>query len=511
MATARLIPSTYALSNTQYLTISDASNMYANVDSTTHSTVTHNRASTNSTYYLYIRGFNFSSLPSSAVVSSFTVKIKASATGHTTSTSSSYYMGLVNGTTQIGSTSASGRLSTTVTTFTFANGTLDWDDIVGYGADFGIRVPLRRASSNTADVVSVYGAEIEVTYTVPVSCTITSSLTGDGTISPSGAYSTYEGQEYTLTIAPTDTSAVVSATKNGSDITSALVAHYPGGSLSTVLGAYSLISGGFNGNGASYFQGLVGAGVDHTQTTSNYYSSSSGTTAVFQYGMAFSNIPSNAIIERVYCEVNGHAESTSQSSEYMCVQLKSGSVDLSAEINFKDIGTSNTTITLEATTLPTVAQLANMVLECTLGYYGGAINGATCYVVYAIPADHPSYYTYTYTVDGDATIAVTIGGASTPPVISVGTPTRTIISDETGYDQCVCTFTSDLALQQWEARATKSGVTPARGVGLLVESGTTLAAGATGTIIVDNEELTNGDGEYTITVYGQSTGGVWSE
>jgi hypothetical protein len=54
-------------------------------------------------------------------------------------------------------------------------------------------------------------------------------------------------------------------------------------------------------------------------------------------------------------------------------------------------------------------------------------------------------------------------------------------------------------------------VTPARGVGLPVESGTTLAVGATGTIYVDDEELTQGDGEYTITVYGKSTSGVWSE
>ena len=101
-------------------------------------------------------------------------------------------------------------------------------------------------------------------------------------------------------------------------------------------------------------------------------------------------------------------------------------------------------------------------------------------------------------------------GGSVPPIITVGTPSQTAISAVTGHDQCVCTFTSDLALQQWEARATKAGVTPARGVGLLVESGTTLAAGATATIYVENEELTQGDGEYTITVYGQSTDGVWS-
>ena len=124
MATIRLIPSTTAVSNSSYAAIANASNMYTNTDSTTYGTFTHNRASTNNTYYGYIRGFNFGSVPSDATVTSFTVKIKASATGHTTSTSSSYYMSLINNTTQIGSTSANDRLSTTVTTFTFANGSL---------------------------------------------------------------------------------------------------------------------------------------------------------------------------------------------------------------------------------------------------------------------------------------------------------------------------------------------------------------------------------------------------
>ena len=97
-----------------------------------------------------------------------------------------------------------------------------------------------------------------------------------------------------------------------------------------------------------------------------------------------------------------------------------------------------------------------------------------------------------------------------PPIITVRTPSRSRISDESGYDQCRCDFTSDKDLSQWEARATKAGVTPARGVGLLVESGGALSAGAAATVIVDDEELTGGEGEYTITVYGCSTGGVWS-
>jgi hypothetical protein len=108
--------------------------------------------------------------------------------------------------------------------------------------------------------------------------------------------------------------------------------------------------------------------------------------------------------------------------------------------------------------------------------------------------------TYTYTVPSTA-----------PPVITVGSPDREIISDENGYNECLCTFIADTDLQAWEARATKAGVTPGRGVGLLVESGGALEAGAAGTVSVVDAELTDGDGDYTITVYGQSTGGTWSE
>lgn len=98
----------------------------------------------------------------------------------------------------------------------------------------------------------------------------------------------------------------------------------------------------------------------------------------------------------------------------------------------------------------------------------------------------------------------------TVPVITVDTPSKTAISDEAGYDECICTFSASLSLSQWEARATKKGTTPARGVGLLVESGGSLARGSKGTVSVVDEELTNGDGEYTITVYGKSASGEWS-
>ena len=152
MATIRLIPSTYYLSSTSYLSVSNASNMYTNTDSTTYATVYNSRTSTTS-YYIYLQGFNFDDIPSGAVVNSFTVKLKAYESG--VSTSDSYKPYLANGTTAInGSCSA---ITTTASVHTFTGITADWEDIVGYGDDFGIRINCRRASRNTALNITCYG------------------------------------------------------------------------------------------------------------------------------------------------------------------------------------------------------------------------------------------------------------------------------------------------------------------------------------------------------------------
>ena len=74
MATMKLIPSTYYLSNSSYLSVSNASNMYTDTSSTNYATVTNSRTSTSS-YYIYLRGFNFDDIPSNAIVDSFTIKI----------------------------------------------------------------------------------------------------------------------------------------------------------------------------------------------------------------------------------------------------------------------------------------------------------------------------------------------------------------------------------------------------------------------------------------------------
>ena len=113
MATIRLIPSTYSTSNST-LTVSSASNMYANTDNTTYATAS---TSTNNTtsYYLYIKGFDFDSVPAGAIVNSFTIKIKAYE--KSLSTSSSYRPYLCNNTTTI--TGSCNSLSTSAQVLTF--------------------------------------------------------------------------------------------------------------------------------------------------------------------------------------------------------------------------------------------------------------------------------------------------------------------------------------------------------------------------------------------------------
>ena len=404
MATIRLTPSDYYLSSTSYLSVSNEDNMYTNTDSDTYATVTNSRTSTTS-YYIYVRGFNFDDIPSAAVVSNFTIKLKARQSG--VSTSSSYQPYLANGTTAInGSCSAIG---TTATVYTFSGLSADWQTISGYGDNFGIRINCRRASRNTTGYMYIYGAEIEVTYTVSNPRTVTTTLTGNGTIDPSGTQTMYDGDDYNLVIEPTNESDEVSATLNGTTIT---LTKHTGGTYteSNVLGNYTLVSGSFNGSGATYFSGIVGNGHDASTTTSNYYSGGSGTIAVFTYDVPFEGIPDNATIKSLYMLVNGHAESTSQSSEYMCAQLISGNTELSDELNFKSVGTSNSTQTVTANVTPTIAQLENLQVQCRLGYYGGAINGATVYLEYEISG---VYYTYSTTINGDMTIVVTIGNPTT--------------------------------------------------------------------------------------------------
>lgn len=399
MATIKLIPSTYYLSNSSYLSVSNASNMYSDTSDDSYGTVTNSRTSTTS-YYIYLRGFNFDDIPSDAEVSSFTVKLKARESG--VSTSTSYVPYLAHGTTTFSGCSTT-AITTTASVHTFTcNQT--WETISGYDSDFGIRINCRRSSRNTTSYMYIYGAEIEVEYTIPEPCTITTTLSGNGTIEPSGTTSMYKDREFTLTITPTNKSDQVTVTNNGTDVTSQLVEH--GSEHDVALTATDYETSGIQ-SGSSYAGYCIGYTAENPySSSSNMYASDIG---YAEYSFDFSSIPSTATIEDITVKAYGHRESATIDSSHVsqCV-LYQGSTAISDEVDFPS--TSSTMITITPNTIPTRSGLGNVTLRHNVGYYGGLVLGITFNVTYSTGTglDH---YTYTLTTTGDATIAVVIGGS----------------------------------------------------------------------------------------------------
>lgn len=170
--TARLVPSAYTASNGSYVVVSDASNMYNNTDHTSNYASIRGRGgrSTNSTYYCFIRGFNFSAIPDGANIKSFRVLVRCSRNGNE-NTGSSYRMRLAsqaNNNNVISGTTTDTDIDTTASVIEIPTGSLTWNTIKGYKENFSIEIRLRNTSTSSSQYpyVYVYGAEIEVKYEI---------------------------------------------------------------------------------------------------------------------------------------------------------------------------------------------------------------------------------------------------------------------------------------------------------------------------------------------------------
>ena len=161
MPTLRLTASSYQFSSTRYLSSSTMSNAYTNIDSTTKAQINHTRTRKTS-YYVYLRGFDFSQIPSNAIITSAIVKVKAYVSGDTARRPKLY-----NNTRSIsGAPTFSSNIGTSTTTST-VDITSQFETYKGYGNNFGIRFTLNRSNSDTASSLYIYGAEITVEYTLP--------------------------------------------------------------------------------------------------------------------------------------------------------------------------------------------------------------------------------------------------------------------------------------------------------------------------------------------------------
>lgn len=171
MATIKLKPSHYDRSNTSYVTVTDPANMYYDTSHVGSYCTIRGRAgrSSNSTYYAFINGFDFSSVPADAIVNSFTIRIKCYRNQYENS-GSSYRMRLCSSASNsnvISGTTATVSIDITASVITIPTGSLTWEQIKNYGRGFSIEIRLRNTSTSSSNYpyVYVYGAEIEVDYT----------------------------------------------------------------------------------------------------------------------------------------------------------------------------------------------------------------------------------------------------------------------------------------------------------------------------------------------------------
>ena len=152
MATARLIPSSYASSNSSYATVySGEQNMYNNTDnSSNYASLRGRNNSTTTAYYIFIKGFNFDSIPSGATVTNFEVKIKCYRNSYQR-TGDNYRLRLASTASindVISDSITSTEISTSALTITIPTGSITWNTLKNYGSDFSIVVPLSSTASS---------------------------------------------------------------------------------------------------------------------------------------------------------------------------------------------------------------------------------------------------------------------------------------------------------------------------------------------------------------------------
>ena len=395
MATIRLVPS--SLNNaagTNYITIANQDNMFTNTDSTTYGTATNTNNST-SNRYIYLRGFNFGSVPSNAVVSSFTVKLKAYQSGGSTNTSYRPY--LCNNTSTI--TGNCGVITTSTQTLSFTGVTADWDTIKGYGSDFGIRINCRRNSRNTQAVFYIYGAEIEVTYTIPVYHNVT--VTGDSSkVNPTGTESVLEGTGYSVSMMYDSRPTV---TDNNVNVSSQLV--------ETTGGTSTLIPYDYTNNNFT-ISNIENAYNDATNDTYATFDAAGGGTARSVYlDLGGAVIPSSATIVSVSCSATiQFSRNGSSSGVNASCQMYSGNTAKG----------SSTSITTSAT------DVAKTTFNLSIGSWTASeIANARFYMTMTNNASSTHRYLYLYGVS--FTVTYTIAGKMYVYTLSNITTDHTIV------------------------------------------------------------------------------------
>ena len=402
MATAHLVASAYTRSSSNRVSVTSPENMYDPVSDSSNYATLRGRNNSNSTYYCFIHGFNFSSIPSGATINSFSVKINAYRSSNQR-TGTSYNVRLASSPSSnsvISNTTATTAIGTSATTITIPTGSLTWSQITGYGSNFSIDVVLA-SNSSSYPYVYVYGAEIEVDYSLPVYYDVTAS-TDSGSVSPSGTTSVIQGGDFTLTInVPNPT-----VRDNNVDVTSQ-IERITGGTETFV--PYDYESSGFT------ISSISNAYTDISGSSSADCSLAGRTTGNLYLELGPISIPSGATITGVTCQASLQiSRNGSSSSMTASCQMYSGNTAKGSATTLVSSATDVARTTYNLTVGSwTASELQNARLYVTM--YNGAsstvryvyVFGVSLTVTYTVSGE---VYSYTiHNVAGNHTIVVSAG------------------------------------------------------------------------------------------------------
>lgn len=134
-----------------------------------------------------------------------------------------------------------------------------------------------------------------------------------------------------------------------------------------------------NINSASHLSDCIGVSAEDGTSTSNVYSSGSSVTGIVDYTFDLSSIPSGVGIQSVSLTVKAHEENASRST--CTVRLYAGSTAKGSLTTVS--GTSNAIYDVDCGSW-TRAELDELTMRLSLGYYGGLIAGATLNIEYEV-------------------------------------------------------------------------------------------------------------------------------
>ena len=394
VATTKLIPSAYSVSDSS-VTVTDPSNMYHNTeDSSSYATLTHTNKST-SAYYVYINGFNFSSIPSNATINSFNIKI--SGYEKSMSTSTSYAPRLVNGTTTLSNTTATQTFATSNRIISIPTGSYTFSTLSGYGSNFGISIPMRRNNKNTQGYVYIYGSEIEVTYTYETTeyDIISSDNASKGDLLPTGTNSIISGESKKYKITALDTNKI-SLKDNGVKVS---LTYNP--AVSSTSNNYDVVSfdeanSNYHGvsEGSYPVSNGIGGSTSSTETRINT-NTGQGAETYFYYNFNCSSIPDYATITSVTCSFSG-AMSAGDNTQYYTTQdfqLCSGTTPKGSSVRLTS--STKTTYTISNTGSWTSDELKNLKIRF-YGVRGTSLTDANHYVRFFGATVTVQYYVDAY-------------------------------------------------------------------------------------------------------------------